>query len=95
MNYCVYILYSHKLDKFYTGTTNDFSKRLAEHNSGIHLTSFSRKGMPWEFYLIIEDLESSQALKIEAHIKKMKSKKYIKNLAKYPKMVAKLKILYR
>ncbi|RLD73871.1 MAG: GIY-YIG nuclease family protein, partial [Bacteroidetes bacterium] len=31
MKYCVYIIYSFKLDKFYIGETSDLEKRLEEH----------------------------------------------------------------
>ena len=51
--------------------------------------------MDWNLFLIIDCESKSQALQIEKHIKKMKSKTYIENLAKYPEMVIKLKEKYR
>ncbi len=30
--YCVYILYSARLDRYYTGQTDSLSRRLSEHN---------------------------------------------------------------
>ena len=43
-------------------------------------------------YFQLDDLSYEQARKIEALIKKMKSKKYIENLQKYPELVAQLKL---
>ena len=76
---------------FYTGTTDDFERRLAEHNNKHYHNTFTTKGAPWTEYLLISGLNSSQAYSIEKHIKKMKSKKYIENLAKYPEMREALK----
>lgn len=90
-NYFVYIIYSKKLDRFYTGTTDNPQKRLLEHNQSLYTDSFSLRGIPWEMFLIIENLNSYQAYMIEKHIKNMKSKTYINNLKKYPDMVMRLK----
>lgn len=49
----------------------------------------------WELFFRIENLEIGVAKKIEAHIKRMKSKIYIQNLTKYPEMVEKLVARYR
>lgn len=93
--FCVYIIYSEKLDRFYVGTADDFKKRFAEHNSGQYEEAFTKKGIPWKEFLIIENLKSSQAYEIERHIKQMKSKKYIKDLNKYPELIEKLKERYK
>ncbi|MBK8874977.1 MAG: GIY-YIG nuclease family protein [Bacteroidetes bacterium] len=34
--FCVYIIFSRKLNRYYVGTTDDFVKRLAEHNDIKH-----------------------------------------------------------
>ncbi len=75
--YCVYIIYSRKLNRFYTGTTDNFKIRLIQHNSKTYPNSFTCKGIPWISYHIIDNLTSKQAYDIERHIKKMKSKKYL------------------
>jgi len=49
-NFSVYIIYSAKLKRFYTGTTDDFIKRLREHNNGFYPDTFSKKGIPWESF---------------------------------------------
>ena len=74
MIFYVYILFSEKLNWFYVGTTDDPDRRLVEHNSGTFDDAFTRKGIPWTLFLIIDGLESNQAYKIEQHIKKMKSR---------------------
>ena len=88
-----YIIYSASLDKFYTGITQEsVEDRLEMHNKsgyGNHYTSQSSDG---EIFLIIPCISVSQSMKIERHIKKMKSKTHIQNLKKYPEMVEKLLI---
>ena len=41
-------------------------------------------------YFELKDLEYQVSRKIEAHIKKMKSRKYIENLIRYPEIIQKL-----
>lgn len=77
------------------GTTDDPDRRLVEHNSGTFDDAFTRKGIPWTLFLIIDGLESNQAYKIEQHIKKMKSRKYFQNLLHFPEIIDKLKLKYR
>jgi putative endonuclease len=88
--FSVYVLASKKLNRYYIGTTDDLMKRLAEHNEAKYNDSFTRKGVPWCLVLSIDNLEGKQALNIESHIKKMKSKKYIIDLIAYPEMRRKL-----
>ena len=87
MKFSVYILYSKKLNRNYIGSTGDFTKRLEEHNSGYFKEAFTLKGIPWETILIIENLHSKQAFEIELYIKRMKSKRYIESLFKYPEII--------
>jgi len=78
----VYILFSKKLNRFYTGSCLDLSQRLDEHLQGVYTDSFTSKATDWELFLHINDLAYQQARLIELHIKKMKSITYIKNLKK-------------
>lgn len=48
--------------------------------------TFTYRGKPWSLYLVIDGLHSEQAYRIEQHIKKMKSVKYINNLKAFPEM---------
>jgi putative endonuclease len=67
---------------------------LAVHNDGLRKDAFTYDGIPWKKVLVIDDLSSSAAYQIEAHLKKMKSKQYLLNLLKYPELVLKLKDKY-
>ncbi len=91
----VYILFSKKLDRFYTGSCLDLSERLDEHLHGIYADSFTSKAIDWELFLRIDNLTYQQARLIELHIKKMKSKVYIKNLKKYEEIKTRLIELYK
>ena len=75
LEYTVYILHSSQLNRYYTGSTDDVERRLAEHNTGKYKGGFTTKGIPWVLYLTIDGLSSKQAYEIESHIKKMKSRK--------------------
>jgi len=55
---------------------------------------FTAKANDWALFLKINCSSKTQGLQIEKHIKKMKSKSYIKNLLKYPEIIDKLKIKY-
>jgi putative endonuclease len=90
-----YVLLSQKLDKFYTGITQEsIESRLEKHNSGFYSDSYSIITNDWEVFLVIECNSVSQSMLIEKHIKKMKSRVYIENLSKYPEMIQKLKEKY-
>jgi putative endonuclease len=91
----VYILYSPSLDKFYVGFTTETPElRLERHNSDYYENKFTANGKPWILFLAIECSDAEQARKIEAHIKSMKSQKYIRNLAVYPEIIEKLKLKF-
>ncbi|WP_411029614.1 GIY-YIG nuclease family protein [Spongiimicrobium sp. 3-5] len=91
---CVYVIYSVGLDRFYVGETLDIEKRIADHNTGFYKGSWTTQTNDWELFLKIACSSRSQARKIEAHIKKMKSSKYIQDLNRYPEIVEKLKNRY-
>jgi putative endonuclease len=84
-----YILYSKSIDRYYTGSCENFNTRLKQHLNKTFHNSFTSKADDWEVYLLIENLNFNQARSIEKHIKAMKSRKYIQNLKKYPEMTAK------
>jgi putative endonuclease len=91
MEFFCYILYSKSLDRYYVGYTSDIKERIKLHNTGYfggksytHITS------DWDQYLLIPCETVIQAVFVESRIKKMKSRKYIENLKKYPEMVEKI-----
>jgi len=90
----VYILFSKKLDRFYTGSCKDLSYRLDQHLRKAFSKSFTAKTDDWELFFFIDHLQYAQARLIEGHIKKMKSKVYIQNLKKHPEIFQKLIIKY-
>src|SRR5688500_4031806 len=90
-HYC-YIIYSLELDKFYVGETSDFDKRLEMHNRGF--STFTAKANDWVLYFIIPCANKSIALKLEAQIKSMKSRRYIENLQRFPEMSERMVIRY-
>jgi len=87
-----YILYSPKADKYYIGSTRlDPTIRLERHLEEYYGHSkFTKQANDWVLFHIIECYSFSQALKIEKHIKQMKSKTYLQNLSKYPEISMKL-----
>ena len=91
----VYILYSSKLGRFYTGSCFELEKRLLEHKNKAYRDSFTTKAEDWELFLFIDNLEYHQARKIEIHIKKIRSRKYIEDLIKYPEINRKLISKYK
>jgi putative endonuclease len=90
----VYILYSLTADKFYIGGTNDQVQRLNYHLNKVFPKSFTAKYNDWELFFLIETSDITIARKVEAPIKKMKSKTYLTNLKKYPEMSHKLLLKY-
>ena len=88
----VYILYSKKLDRFYTGvTTLHVEERLENHlQKRYGKLNFTQKAGDWTLFWSLECISFKQARNIELHLKKMKSKIYIQNLAKYPEIGNKL-----
>ena len=76
--YIVYILYSHSLDKYYVGYTNDLTRRISEHNR--KKGKFTDQGIPWEL-VHREDYElKTEAMDRERFIKTQKSRKFILSL---------------
>ena len=90
----VYILFSEKLNRFYTGYTFDLKTRM-EFHANAENRKFTHNATDWELFLIIDCDSKSQGLAIEKHIKSMKSKVYIENLGKYPEIIEKLKTQYQ
>ncbi|MFY7742466.1 MAG: GIY-YIG nuclease family protein [Flavobacterium sp.] len=86
----VYILHSEKLNRFYIGYTKNLDKRLDFHLHDTQSRKFTYKADDWSLYFSIKCTTKNQALAIEKHIKAMKTKIYIQNLAKYPEIGLKL-----
>ncbi len=86
-----YIIYSKELDKYYIGFTQDsVENRLMKHNSAAYGQKFTSQTSDWELFYSIQCENIAQAMGIEKHIKRMKSRKYIENLKVYPEITEKL-----
>jgi putative endonuclease len=86
-HYC-YIIHSDSLDRYYIGQTDDFANRILMHNSGF--SPYTSSANDWQPFLLIPCRDKSISTRIERHIKAMKSRAFIENLARYPELVAKL-----
>jgi putative endonuclease len=73
--YVTYIIYSSKIEKFYTGQTSDLDRRMEEHNRG--KTSFSASGMPWKLLYFRYFESRSEAIKLESFIKKRGAARFL------------------
>ena len=80
----VYIIYSDKINRFYTGTTDDLDKRIEQHNSAFYPNSFTTKGAPWVLKVDFSFENNETAYFAERFIKRMKSKKFIEKIIKDP-----------
>jgi putative endonuclease len=82
----VYIIFSESVQKFYIGETEDITERLVKHNSGAYKNAFTSQACDWEIQTVIACENRTIALKIEKHIKSMKSKVYVNNLTKHEEL---------
>ena len=78
MPYWVYILKSERTNQYYSGQTNNVTKRLAKHNNGKVLST--KRNIPWTLIHKEEYKTRSEAIKREREIKDRKSRKYIESL---------------
>jgi putative endonuclease len=74
----VYIIYSEKIDRFYTGVTDDIAWRLQRHNEG--WGKYTKRGIPWKLVYSEEYKSKSATLYRECEIKIRKSRSYIESL---------------
>jgi len=88
--YFVYVIYSEKLNRFYTGTTDDLDHRIAQHNSAFYPNSFTSKGIPWELKVFFSFENNKTAIDAEKFIKRMKSKIFIENIIKKPELLTEI-----
>ena len=73
----VYVLKSHKDQKFYAGFTSDLKKRIQDHNSGkVFSTRFRR---PLELIYYEACRRENDALRRENYLKTTYGKRYLRN----------------
>jgi putative endonuclease len=78
MKYFSYILYSVKIDQYYTGSTINIIKRLIKHNKGYNKST--KSGIPWMVVYFEEYATRSEAYKREKEIKRHKNREFITKL---------------
>ncbi|MHA7128672.1 GIY-YIG nuclease family protein [Algoriphagus namhaensis] len=84
LKYYVYVIYSAARDKYYVGQTSDLEKRLEEHNSHFYSDSYTTLSADWVLKKSLICQNRGMAIKIENHIKKNKSRKYVEDFIQYP-----------
>ncbi len=75
--YYVYLLLSEKDGKFYTGSTDDLRRRIAEHEAGYVKSTVRRKPLKLIYYEAC--LNETDARKRERYLKSGAGKKYLNN----------------
>ncbi|MBT3538570.1 GIY-YIG nuclease family protein [Candidatus Parcubacteria bacterium] len=78
MNGYIYILQSLKNNKYYIGSTNDVGRRIDEHNAG--RTKSIKYLIPWQLRFVQKYPTIKQACQVEYKLKKLKSRKIIKQI---------------
>ena len=82
--YYVYILESLVDGDYYKGSTEDYNKRLIQHNSGE--SQFTKSKMPWKLIFVLSFETKKAALVEEKRLKKC-NKEYLKWLVKQPQNI--------
>jgi putative endonuclease len=93
--FIVYILYSQKLDHYYVGQTENIERRIMEHNLHVFQSASTKVTDDWTLYFSLNCHSRVQAVRIELHIKKSKSRSYLENLKKYPEISQKLLVRFQ
>jgi putative endonuclease len=86
----VYVIESGLDGSIYIGKTSDLKSRPEFHNSVELNKGITKRKIPWDYYFVMEVSNARIAGAIENHIKRMKSRRYIENLRKYPEIGKKL-----
>ena len=77
----IYIIYSTKSDKYYTGMTSDVVRRIEEHNDPSRENKYTVKHLPWELKLFFEVSDiRGEALIVERFLKNQKSRTFLEKL---------------
>ena len=78
MCYTVYILYSDKCKKFYTGQSDNIGNRIIEHNSGE--TKSIKMCIPWKLVWSKEVATRAEAMMLERKIKSRGAARFLRDL---------------
>jgi len=83
----LYILFSKSNDTFYVGETYNIDERIVAHNNHYYKNSFTKIANDWECVLAFECDSETQAIYLEAFVKKMKSKIFIRKVIANPNIL--------
>ena len=72
----------------------DVNQRIEEHNSKFYINTSTAKTDDWTLFFDIECITRKQAILIEKHIKKMKSRKYYLSIKEHIEISTKLLEMY-
>jgi putative endonuclease len=93
MAYC-YILFSPSIDRFYIGSCQDLNLRYKNHLEKTYPNSYTSKANDWVIFYSLEVENITTAIRIEKHIKRMKSRRYIHELKESSELELSLKTKY-
>ena len=79
MDYFVYIIKSERTARYYIGQTSDLNVRLTQHNA-IENVHFTSRDAPWSLCVSVRCTSRTQAMMLEAFIKKQKSRVFIEKV---------------
>jgi putative endonuclease len=77
--YTVYILYSEKFNKTYTGFTSDHEERFKSHNE-LGTKGWTKNFRPWKTIYTEEHLNKSDAMAREKYFKSGVGREFVKTL---------------
>lgn len=72
----------------------DVNQRIEEHNSKFYINTSTAKTDDWTLFFLIECASRNQAILIENHIKKMKSRKYYQSIKEHIEISTRLLEMY-
>ena len=78
--YYVYVLESELDQSWYIGYTNDFIRRVEEHNSG--KSYYTKRRMPWKLIYLEMSFNKYDAISREKYLKTGMGRRYLKNRLK-------------
>ena len=91
----VYVIYSSSKDSYYIGETVNVEERIIQHQQHLYAGSYTKIASDWELAFLLTCKDRASALKAEKHLKKGKSKVYLKRLHQDKDALEKLKYILR
>ncbi|WP_367182430.1 GIY-YIG nuclease family protein [Brumimicrobium sp.] len=79
--YCTYILFSPKFNKYYIGQTQNLENRISTHNSG--KVKSTKHYLPWVKVLILEKNTRSEAIVLERKLKNLNRERLLEFIDRY------------